>query len=402
MIHRFYIKNFASVRDGLDLDFRIPGTTPDLPHFRKSKACPNVRLPTVILLIGANGSGKTTLLRALKETASFITDSFAYHPDEGILGFLPFSSNESQSEPTRIEIDFEAAWFSPDSDRPSLYRYTLEISRAEPLDLLRERVEYEAIHAFPKGRPRRVFERCDGKPVHVAKELALRAGDDRIASIPPTASLISTLAKLNAEPFVTMARDIRSIQSNIAGSELWRLPDDLAVRRYQVSQELVEKISDVLPRFDLGIKDMSVYRLPKGPTLGFDHHGLEDPVILPFESSGTRHFVRMFPLFDSALETGSLAVLDDFDVEFHADLAVEIMRWFRNEDRNPLGAQLICSSHNLSLLDDLEKEEVFITEKDQAGVTHAYGIRNVANLRRTENLQQLYRSGVLGGLPTFG
>ena len=302
----------------------------------------------------------------------------------------------------RIEIDFEAGWFSPNSDRFSLYRYTLEIRRVKPLDPLSERVEYEAIHEFPKGRPRRVFERRDSKPVHVAKELTLRAGDDRIASIPPTASMISTLAKLNVEPFVTMAQDLRSIQSNIVGFEPWHLPDDLAIRHYQASPELIEKISDILPRFDLGIKNMDVYRLQRGPTLVFNHHGLEDPVILPLESSGTRHLVRMFPLFYSALETGSLAVLDDFDVEFHADLAVEIMRWFQSENRNPRGAQLICSSHNLSLLDDLEKEEVFIANKDRSGATYAYGIREITGVRRSESLQQLYRSGTLGGLPVFG
>lgn len=402
MIHRFYVKNFASVRDGLDLDFRVPGTTPDLPRFRKSKACPNVRLPTVILLIGANGSGKTTLLRALRETSSFAADSFAYPADEGILGFRPFLSQKSNSEPTRIEIDFEAAWFSPNSEDPSLYRYTLEIHHEESLSSQSRRVKYEALHTFSTGRSRRLFERRNGKPVYVAKHLALRPGDERLASIPSNASIVSTLAKLSVEPFVTMAQDLRSIQSNIVGFEPWHPPDDLAVRHYQASPELVEKVSDILPRFDLGIKNMDIYRLQRGPTLKFDHHGLEVPVLLPFESSGTRHLVRMFPLFYSALETGSLAALDDFDVEFHADLAVEIMRWFQGEDRNPRGAQLICSSHNLSLLDDLEKEEVFIANKDRSGATYAYGIREVTGVRRSESLQQLYRSGTLGGLPAFG
>ena len=94
--------------------------------------------------------------------------------------------------------------------------------------------------------------------------------------------------------------------------------------------------------------------------------------------------------------------MDDFDAEFHADLAAEILRWFQSEDRNPHGAQLICSTHSLSLLDDLEKEEVFIAEKDRDGATRAYGVRQVPGVRRTEDLQKLYRSGALGGIPTFG
>lgn len=94
--------------------------------------------------------------------------------------------------------------------------------------------------------------------------------------------------------------------------------------------------------------------------------------------------------------------MDDFDADLHADLAAEIVGWFQSKERNMHGAQLICSSHNLALLDDLEKEEVFIAEKDRNGATHAYGVRQVAGVRRSEDLRKLYRGGVLGGLPTLG
>ena len=56
----------------------------------------------------------------------------------------------------------------------------------------------------------------------------------------------------------------------------------------------------------------------------------------------------------------------------------------------------------LSVLDGLEKEEVFVVEKDQDGVTRVHGARDVVGLRRDGNLQKQYRSRVIGGLPTFG
>ena len=94
--------------------------------------------------------------------------------------------------------------------------------------------------------------------------------------------------------------------------------------------------------------------------------------------------------------------MDAIDTDFHPNLAAEILNLFRQPDANPYEAQLICSLHNLSLLDDLEKEEVFIVEKDREGVTQAYGARDIAGLRRGANLQKLYRGGALGGLPAFG
>ena len=94
--------------------------------------------------------------------------------------------------------------------------------------------------------------------------------------------------------------------------------------------------------------------------------------------------------------------MDALDNDLHADLVDEILGWFRREDTNPRNAQLICSLHSLSALDVLEKEEVFIVEKDRAGVTQAYGVRDVAGIRRSGDLRKLYRSGALGGLPAFG
>ena len=398
MIHRFHVRNYRSIREGVELDFRIPGTTPDHPRFRGSAAAPSLRLPTTVVLIGPNGSGKTTVLRAMTDTMRFMIQPFGYQP----IMFFAFESREGRREPTWVELEFDAEWPPFESGGGTVFRYTLEVLRDDDDETLAARVGYEALHAFPRGRPRRVFERRGEEPVHVARGLGLRPGDDRLASVPPTASVIATLGNLGVAAFAAMVRDVDSVETNVAGIERWHLSDDVAIRTYQDAPELTENVSGMLPRFDLGIQNMKVYQLPSGPALVFDHHGLDSPVPLVGESAGTRHLVRMFPLLQSALDNGSLAVMDDFDVEFHADLAVEVLRWFQSAERNPRGAQLICSTHNLSLLDDLEKEEIFIAEKDRDGATRAYGVRQIAGVRRTENLQKLYRSGALGGLPSLG
>ena len=120
------------------------------------------------------------------------------------------------------------------------------------------------------------------------------------------------------------------------------------------------------------------------------------------ESAGTRQVVQMFPPLDAALATGGLAIMDALDNDLHADLVDEILAWFRREDTNSGNAQLVCSLHSLSALDDLEKEQVFVIEKERTGTTRSYGVRDVHGVRRSGDLRQLYRSGVLGGLPSFG
>ncbi len=172
---------------------------------------------------------------------------------------------------------------------------------------------------------------------------------------------------------------------------------------YRNHQPLVEQVSDKLSRFDMGIGKMAPQLLPDGTwLLTFAHNGLDSPVVLDNESAGTRHLVHVYPQIHFVLELGHLAIMDALDTDFHTELSVEILEWFRREDTNPHNAQLICSIHNLSILDDLEKEELYLVEKSAEGATSIYGASEIMGLRRVGNLQKQYRSGIMGGLPTFG
>ena len=110
----------------------------------------------------------------------------------------------------------------------------------------------------------------------------------------------------------------------------------------------------------------------------------------------------MLPQLGFALNVTGVAVLDEIDGDLHVDIAGEILRWFRSRESNPHGAQLFVTSHNVGLLDDLEKEEVFIVEKDDSGATRVHGAQDVRGLRRDARLYPKYRAGVLGGIPRFG
>ena len=406
MIHVFRISNFQSIRENVELDFRIPGTTPEMPCFRRSLSCPDTRLPAVVALIGPNGSGKTALLRAMTATARFAAYSYGSSPSGGIPEFVPFLSPGTRAAPTRVEVEFDASWLNADAgEGTSLLRYTLVLVRDGGLDLMPACVDYEALHAFPKGRPRRVFERCRDEPIYVSRELGIKPHDDRLSSIPANASVISTLARMGMEPFPAIAQDIGNMQTNIVATDPdpWRPDTEAIIRHYRENQSLMDEVSDKLQHFDLGIEGMQLHPLPDGKwLLVFEHEGLDAPVILGNESAGTRHLVHTFPLLQFVLDTGHPAVIDALDSDFHSELSAEILGWFRHETTNPSHAQLICSIHNLSVLDDLEKEEIFVVEKDQNGATQAHGARDVAGLRRDSNLQRQYRSGAIGGMPTFG
>ncbi len=405
MIHRFRINNFLSIKEDVELNFRVPGTTPEMSCFKRSVSRPDTRLPSVVVLVGPNGSGKTALLRAMMATVRFVATSFEHHrTDKSIPAFIPFLSPETRRAPTRVEVDVDARWPNSDLGEDALLtRYTLVLTRDDESLIAPTSVDYEALHIFPRGRRKRILERSRDKPVYVSRELGLKPSDERLSYVPPNASAISTLAAMNVNPFAEIAEDIIQVQTNFFGSELWKPDTDAVIHYYQKNENLIDEISNKLQHFDLGIGRMHLHTQPDGKKfLFFEHKGLDTPVILDYESAGTRHLVHIFPQLDFVLNSGHLAIMDSLDSDFHSELATEIMGWFRREQTNLHNAQLICSLHNLSVLDDLEKEEIFVVEKDWNGGTNVQRASDFTGIPRDSNLQKLYRSGTIGGIPTFG
>ena len=96
-------------------------------------------------------------------------------------------------------------------------------------------------------------------------------------------------------------------------------------------------------------------------------------------------------------------VIDEIDGDLHVDIVGEIVHRFQSRETNlhlTLNSSLLLTM--LALLDDLEKEELFVVEKGEGGVTRVHGAQDVRGLRRDTRLYPKYRSGVLGGLPRIG
>ena len=403
MIHRFSVANYYSIREEVVLDLRIPGTAPDLPGFRRSEVRPDVRLPTVAVLMGPNGSGKTTLLRALVTTC-YIAASRP-NPDSSSLNtIMPFLSGDVRSQPTRICVEFESNTLLLD-ESPQLFRYELIVDRRQS-DGSSGSFDYEALYHFPKGRARRLFERgTPEKPIYVASEFDLSPRDARLKAVRTDASVISTLAMFNVPLAMRIVKWLGETLacSNIAAHLTWAPRTDQVVDLLERNPELGKWISKQILCSDLGITGFGIAPSSSGTKdVWFNHEGLDHPILLKFESSGTKRLFHLLPQLSFALRDAGVAILDEIDGDLHVDIAGEILHWFRSRERNPRNAQLLVTSHNVGLLDALEKEEVFIVEKNGSGATHVHGAQDVRGLRRDTHLYPKYRAGVLGGIPRIG
>ncbi len=397
MIHSIIIENFFSVADRQEMNFRVSANAPDLTCFRDSRAIPGQRLPLIIGIYGPNASGKSTILRAITTTAWFVQHSFTLPPNNAIPLFNPYAHNDWWNHPTKIIIEYDSQL--AENAPAAVFRYELHIGH-EPNKFGSE-VSYESLSYAPNGKFRRIFERHQQK-FTFGREFDITNGDPRIQSIRTNASVVCTLAQLNHKLSSDFILSLRGLQTNIVGLDKAHGGLNNALSYYAQRPDYLQRLNRELSRLDLGLEEMKIHPGNTGPIATFKHFGLDCDIVLAQESAGTRRFIEIFPFLQFVLDAGGVAVIDELDADVHPLLIPELFRWFYDKQRNPNGAQLLFTAHNPAILDELEKEQVFFSEKPSGKPTRIYGAREIKGLRREPSLMKKYLSGELGAVPHIG
>ncbi|MGM4910384.1 AAA family ATPase [Rhizobium sp. 768_B6_N1_8] len=409
MLYKLEIENFFSIRDPQVLDLTVDGKVPDpegryAPIFEGA----DVRAPKVVALYGANASGKTTVLRALEFVVTMIRDSVV-RTAPGFAGIERFNDVESANRPIRFAIELggimnltpEVYQRATNGEKveQGTYRYELEI---ELKDGLAVRIASEALRQRPNGlgKWQRVYERDAEGKVKDSKTFSLSGFQHLVKTLAGNHTVLSSFAKFQHPTAQVLVDTARKAVFQIEPVHSFADRDVIDYLKNQ--PDVVSRLRDELSRIDVGVEGMRFQNTDNGPLLLFKHAGLEVEMPWLMESHGTRAFIKMFPFIVSALDTGGIAVIDEMDAAIHPNMLPELVRWFyAASGRNKFEAQLWLSCHSASLLDDLNKEEIVICEKDRQGRSHLYSLMDV-KVRRDENHYRKYLSGAYGGVPHLG
>jgi hypothetical protein len=403
MIYRLEIENFYSIRDRQTVDLRVSEKVRQKPErFVPIYPGASERVPKVVAVFGANGAGKTNFLRALAFLAWFVRDSFQL-PPENAIPLVRFNDNESMGRDTRLALSLGGI---TNLDRPDIasssfgtYEYEVVIRHSGQSNTVTRESLRHRIHG--SRRSYRVFERDDSGNVLDGENFSLAHYRNVIDKIRPNASVISTLAQFDHAPSLTLRNSARSVFTNLLIVKR-DYTDDQVLAALATNPDLLAALNREIPRVDLGIRDLQIVAGGLGPVVQFEHEGLDYAVPWLFESHGTQSFVRSFPLIQPVLDMGGVAVIDELDAALHPLMLAEILRWFYDPDRNPASAGLWLTCQNVSLLEELEKEEVVFCQKDSRGRTLVYGLQDIKNVRRVDNYYRKYLSGAYGAVPAFG
>jgi uncharacterized protein len=411
MLFKLEIENFYCIRDPEIIDLCIARNAPSTDRFAPIFPNSADRAPKTVAFFGPNASGKSTVLRALAFLSWFVQNSFQLPPvsdQPPETGFQPcerFWSAEAAVQPTRLCAHFSGAleFSRPREEWTKFCRYTYEVcfesSKGKPRKVVRE-----SLRQWPteKGRSVRVFERNEEGEVLASKEFGLGGFSSVLGKVRSNASVISTLIQFDHKASLLMRDTARTVISNIF-IEKADPTDDFVVRNWYASNPaMLDALNRDIERIDFGIRAMRIVPGTLGPLAQFEHEGLSAPLPINLESHGTRQFVRIYPIIAHALLLGGIAVIDELDTSIHPLLLPEIIRWFHDKKKNPYDAQLWMSCQAASLLEELQKEEVFFCEKDRQGKSRIYGLADIQAVRRSDNLYKKYLGGVYGAVPKLG
>lgn len=409
MLYKLEVENFFSIRDPQVLDLTVDERVPDpegryAPIFEGA----DLRAPRVIALYGANASGKTTVLRALEFVVTMIRDSVA-RTMPGFAGIERFNDAESTKRPIRFAIELggimnltpEVYQRAANGEKveQGTYRYELEIELNEGFAT---RISSEALRQKPNGQGKwqRVYERDAQGKVKDSKTFSLSGFQHLTKTLAGNHTVLSSFAKFQHPVAQLIVDTTRKAFFQI--EPVHSFVDHDVIDYLKNQPTVVARLQDELSRIDVGVEGMRFQNTDNGPLLLFKHAGLAVEMPWLLESHGTRAFIKMFPFIMSALDSGGIVAIDEMDASIHPNMLPEMVRWFYGASgRNKYDSQLWLSCHSASLLDDLNKEEIVICEKDRQGRSRSYSLMDV-KVRRDENHYRKYLSGAYGGVPYLG
>lgn len=119
-----------------------------------------------------------------------------------------------------------------------------------------------------------------------------------------------------------------------------------------------------------------------------------------FNSEGTVRLLCYLGFILAALDKGRVIFIDEIDSRLHFLVADYIIKLFNSIDTNPRNAQLVCTAHNVMLMDeDLRRDQIYFTSKDEIGESTLVALSDFKNVRKTDLFSKKYLAGFYAELP---
>jgi len=398
MFLRFGVENFLSIRDYTELSFLGTRLKDDDAHstMDAGKHSKYGALP-VLGLYGGNASGKSAAVRAVLALSAHVRDSF-HRRANGPVPTRPFKLDETSRG---AESGFDCDMLI-DGVR---YHYGFRFTAAHYTE--------EWLHAWPNGSEQRWFHRKGPDKATWYFGPGLRGRVRFIAEqTRPNSLFLSTAAQLDHAELMPVFGALGALIINGEHTPLratWYSHPSLE------DDELQGRLLDLLRVADLGVVEAKLTNEraaaetlvddganPYGLRLG--HVGALNATYFleaDEESDGTTALLGRLLDVVPLLRDAGLYVVDELEQALHPHLAAQLIALFTDPATNPKRAQLLFTSHDMTLLESLRRDEVVLVDKSNEGVTQLASLADFKVLKR-DDIARVVREGRVGGVPRLG
>lgn len=418
MLLEFEVSNFRSIKDLQTLSL-----LPSSAGARKS-ATGNSYFPhalKVAAIYGPNGSGKSNFATAFDYVSKLLDSNSRLSSDEKIV-YYPFMFDEPcRSKPSTFSVLFKV--------HDSVWKYSFEVNETgfcgESLTARKNAPRSKEVVYFSRENNR--LEYLHSKLSKYRDLLVSQTNDNQLylSKLDQNRDGITKPAFFWVTDYFRVIKDLTNFPKSISaqmishGNKHEAITGFLKGASIRVSEIDVEQEERDLPSDGAGDKLLEIFSNVRSSV-----HSMEDNTLTSYdikfggltrqntiqfldfseESSGTKN---LFALAGALLETfkyGFTLIIDELNQTFHTEVLKMIIDLFLSEEANPNGAQLIFTSHDIDIMNFLEKDEVWFIEKNNFGESEMFALSDFGSVRESGNRKKgafgkRYLEGRYGALP---
>jgi uncharacterized protein len=410
MLIEFKVSNFRSIREQQTLSLLASSEKE-----RRNTLCvadfdPTLQCVPSAALYGPNASGKSNLIFALAFVQDFVLQSARESQHGDSIPIVPFLFDKTwANQPSEFEITF--------SFENTLYQYGF-LADAEC-------IHQEWLYVYSSKRPQRwFFRQYDSKTKQYQWDFSKYfVGKKKVwhEATRNNALFLSTAVQLNNEqlmPIFSWFKNQIVILSHEKKINLHRTLTILEREKTQILEYL--KIADPsildvsLSEREIPKQMMQIFKRMEGvfgkeekDTLQKEKirifeslHPGKTKLSLKDESSGTRRLLALAGYWLDILEHGKTLIFDELENSLHPLLVTHLIQLLANRHKNKKNAQLIFSTHHVSLLntDIFRRDQIWFTEKNADHATQLYSLLEFKP-RKDQSIEKNYLLGRYGALP---
>lgn len=365
-------------------------------------------LPAVAIY-GANAAGKSNLMKAFTAAIMFIRQSNMYQINARN-PIVPFAFDDmNQDNKTRFDFSF--------CHNGAIYEYGFTATN--------EIVYEEYLYEYKTQKPSLVFERTNINTYRytAANKRELSQYEEKTS---PNKLFLATATAWNCEltrnAFMWFAEGIDTYSSeSLNNAFIGEFEQDNSPEMKQFMLDFIHyadinisdysfeiKDADTIPAFlnpdNVNIQQLKQWKLDVVHDIK-NEDGINHRYIMPFssESAGTIKAFSYGPIIRNALMTGKTIIVDEIDSCLHPMLTKYLIELFTDSTLNPNGAQLIFSTHDITLLDQdiFRRDQIYFVEKSNStGMSSLYSLNDYSP-RKSENIRKGYLQGRYGAIPSI-